>query len=225
MSWTRCSATILKCPSPLTISRLLSRFRVTWQSDKQDDVTRVSTISLTGSFQLSRLQAAFNCLAYRQLSANFMVVTTILFTHTTFGPHAVWCFITIVKTFLTLILTTVYTVYLIWKKGSRRVCRSTGDAYSSMAPDPTSYIFRGPCTPILWIVFPIGLMRLNTVCYICHFMASQHPSTSTENEGLPRPLYCYNAKAHPLHVCTQSFQWVTYRASGVRISDQRVRNR
>jgi hypothetical protein len=27
--------------------------------------------------------------------------------------------------------------------------RSTGDAYSSMAPDPTSDIFRGPCAPIL----------------------------------------------------------------------------
>jgi hypothetical protein len=29
--------------------------------------------------------------------------------------------------------------------------RSTVDAYSSMAPDPTSDIFRSPCTPILWI--------------------------------------------------------------------------
>jgi hypothetical protein len=32
----------------------------------------------------------------------------------------------------------------------------------------TSDIFRGPCTPILWIVFPIGLMRLITVCYFSH---------------------------------------------------------
>jgi hypothetical protein len=29
----------------------------------------------------------FNCLVYRQLSANFMVVTTILFAHTTFLGH------------------------------------------------------------------------------------------------------------------------------------------
>jgi hypothetical protein len=48
--------------------------------------------------------------------------------------------------------------------------RSTGDAYSSMAPDPTSDIFRGPFTPILWFVFPIRLMRLNTDRYFCHFI-------------------------------------------------------
>jgi hypothetical protein len=35
--------------------------------------------------------------------------------------------------------------------------RSTGDTYFSMAPDITSDIFRGPCTPILWFEFPIGL--------------------------------------------------------------------
>jgi hypothetical protein len=58
-----------------------------------------------------------------QLSANFMVVKTILFTHTTFlwATCCLICFITIVKPFLTLILTTGYTVYLIWKKGSRQV--------------------------------------------------------------------------------------------------------
>jgi hypothetical protein len=48
--------------------------------------------------------------------------------------------------------------------------RSTVDAYSSMAPDPTPDIFRGLCTSILWFVFPIGLMRLITVCYFCHFI-------------------------------------------------------
>jgi hypothetical protein len=54
---------------------------------------------------------------------SFMVVTTILFTHTTFlwATCCLICFITIVKPFLTGILTTVHTVYLIWKKGSRRV--------------------------------------------------------------------------------------------------------
>jgi hypothetical protein len=40
--------------------------------------------------------------------------------------------------------------------------RSRGDAYSSMAPDPTSDILRGPCSPILWFVFPIRLMKLIT---------------------------------------------------------------
>jgi hypothetical protein len=48
--------------------------------------------------------------------------------------------------------------------------RPTRDAYSSMAPDPTSDIFRDPCTPIIWFVFPIGLMRLITVRYFCHFI-------------------------------------------------------
>jgi hypothetical protein len=48
--------------------------------------------------------------------------------------------------------------------------RSTWDAYSSIAPDSTSDIFRGPYTPILWFVFPIVLMRLITVCYFCHFI-------------------------------------------------------
>jgi hypothetical protein len=52
-----------------------------------------------------------------------MVVTTILFTHTTFlwATCCLICFIIIVKPFLTLILTTVHIVYLIWKKGSWRV--------------------------------------------------------------------------------------------------------
>jgi hypothetical protein len=54
----------------------------------------------------------FKCLAYRQLSANFMVVITILFTHTTFlwATCCLICFITIVKLFFTLTLTTVHTV-------------------------------------------------------------------------------------------------------------------
>jgi hypothetical protein len=70
-----------------------------------------------------------------------------------------------------LILTANCSVYLIWTLilttdfyvwyGAHGGCdRSAGDAYSSMAPVPTSDIFRGPCTPILWFVFPIRLMRL-----------------------------------------------------------------
>jgi hypothetical protein len=74
-------------------------------------------------WQRSWCHKVFKCLAYRHLSANFMVVTTILFTQTTFlwATCCLICFITIVKPFLTLILTTVHTVYLIWKKGSQRV--------------------------------------------------------------------------------------------------------
>jgi hypothetical protein len=65
----------------------------------------------------------FTCLAYRQLFANFRIVTTILFTDKTFlwTKCCLICFVTIVKPFLTLIFTTVHTGDLIWKKGSRRM--------------------------------------------------------------------------------------------------------
>jgi hypothetical protein len=65
----------------------------------------------------------FKFLAYMHLSANVIVVTTILFTHTTFlvATCCLTRFIAIVKPFLILVFTTVHTVYLIWKKGSRRV--------------------------------------------------------------------------------------------------------
>jgi hypothetical protein len=74
-------------------------------------------------WQTSWCEKGFRCVAYRQFSANFMVVTTILFTHTNFlwATCCLICFIIIVKPFLTLISTTVHTVYLIWKKGPRRV--------------------------------------------------------------------------------------------------------
>jgi hypothetical protein len=112
-------------------------------------------------------EICFNCLVYRQLSANFMVVTTVLFAHTTFlwATCYLICFIPIVKPFLTHCIERVN-----WAHGG--CYRSTRDAYSSMAPDPTSDIFRGPCTPILWYVFPIGLMRLITDRYFCHFIGS-----------------------------------------------------
>jgi hypothetical protein len=56
-------------------------------------------------------------------------------------------------------------------KAHGRCDRSTGDAYSSIAPDHTSDIFRGLCMPILWFVFAIRLMRLITDRYFCHFKA------------------------------------------------------
>jgi hypothetical protein len=73
--------------------------------------------------QTSWCHRGFNCLVCRQLSANFVVVTTILFVHTTFlwVTCCLICFIPIVKPFLTLILTTVRSVYLKWKWGSWRV--------------------------------------------------------------------------------------------------------
>jgi hypothetical protein len=59
--------------------------------------------------------------------------------------------------------------FYVWYGAHGGYDRSAGDAYSSMAPDPTSDIFRGPCTPIIWFVFPIELMRLFPVRYFCHF--------------------------------------------------------
>jgi hypothetical protein len=51
--------------------------------------------------QASWCYRGFNCLVYRQLSANFMVVTTMLFAHTTFlwATCCLICFIPIVKPF------------------------------------------------------------------------------------------------------------------------------
>jgi hypothetical protein len=37
------------------------------------------------------------------------------------------------------------------------------------APDPTSGISRGPWSPILWSAFCIGLVRLSTISYLCHY--------------------------------------------------------
>jgi hypothetical protein len=63
--------------------------------------------------------------------------------------------------------------------------RSTGDAYSSMVPYLTTgtCIFRGQCAPILWFVYPIGLMRLNTVRYFCHFVESNQSKDWSMHEG------------------------------------------
>jgi hypothetical protein len=73
------------CKSLLDMRSVFSSRQST---DKQVNVTGVSS---------------FNCLVYRQLSANFMVVTTILFTHTTFlwATCCLICFIPIGKSFLT----------------------------------------------------------------------------------------------------------------------------
>jgi hypothetical protein len=124
-------------------------------------------------WQISWCHRGFNCLVYRQLSANSVVVTTILFTHTTFlwATCCLICFIPIVNPFLTHWSWLRVVLFLEYGNGAHGGCdRSTGDAYSSMAPDPTSDIFRGPCTPILWFVFPIRLMRLITDRYFRHFI-------------------------------------------------------
>jgi hypothetical protein len=77
-----------------------------------------------------------------------MVVTTILFAHTTFlwATCCLKCFIPIVKPFLThwSWLRVVPSI----ERGNRAhggCDRSTGGAYSSMAPDPTSDIYSEVC--------------------------------------------------------------------------------
>jgi hypothetical protein len=79
-----------------------------------------------------------------------MVFTTILFTHTTFlwATCCLISFIPIVKPFLTHWSWLRLVPFIECGKGAHGGCdRSTGDAYSSMAPDPTSGVSRGPCKP------------------------------------------------------------------------------
>jgi hypothetical protein len=67
----------------------------------------------------------------------------------------------------TLILITDFYVLYEAHSGCKRL---VGDAYSSMTPDHTSEVFRGPCTPFLWFIFCMGFIRLITVRYFCHFI-------------------------------------------------------
>jgi hypothetical protein len=79
-----------------------------------------------------------------------MVVTTILFAHTTFlwATCCLICFIPIVKPFLTHWSWLRVIPFIERGNGAHGGCdRSIGDAYSSMAPDPTSGVSRGPCKP------------------------------------------------------------------------------
>jgi hypothetical protein len=189
-------------------------------------------------------------LVYMQLSANFMVVTTILFAHTTslwdtccmicnkpFLTHWAWhgsyrlpnlkirltagltdwkvmltppwhlipplvisgihvslicivdCSIYLIWTLIltadfsfswldTLILTADCSVCQIWtywfwhwllKWGSQLVWPVDRRCLLLLFTWSTSDIFRGPCLPILWVVFRTGLTRMITVRCLCHF--------------------------------------------------------
>jgi hypothetical protein len=124
-------------------------------------------------WQISWCHRGFNYLVHRQLCANFMVVTTILFAHTTLlrATCSLIYLIPIVKPFLTHWSWLRVVPFIYCENRVHNGCdRLTGDAYCSMAPGSTSDIFRGPCMPILWFVFPIRLIRLITVRYFCHFI-------------------------------------------------------
>jgi hypothetical protein len=103
-----------------------------------------------------------------------MVVTTILFVHTTFlcAKCCQICFVPIVKPFLThwSWLRVVPSI----ERGNRAhggCDRSAGNAYSSMARDPTSDVFGGPCTPFSDLYF---LLDLRDWLLIVIFVISFH---------------------------------------------------
>ena len=85
---------------------------------------------MSQGFQLSRLQAAFHKFygRYNDLICSYNLSLGHMLS----------------DMFDALILTTDRTVYL----DHGRCDQSAGDAYSSMAPDPVSNMFRDPCTPI-----------------------------------------------------------------------------
>ena len=102
---------------------------------------------MSQGFQLSRLQAVF---------ANFMVITTILFAHITFlwATCCLICFLPIIKPFFTHWYWLRVVPFIQSGNRAHGGCdRSAGDAYSSMTPDPTSDVYRGPCVPILICIF------------------------------------------------------------------------
>jgi hypothetical protein len=91
----------------------------------------------------------------RRREANFTVITMILFPIQPFvGPHSVWY---VSYQSLSRSRHTDHDYDLCHFSAQGECDRSKGDAYTSMAPDPTSGIFRGLCTPICWFQFPIGL--------------------------------------------------------------------
>jgi hypothetical protein len=107
-------------------------------------------------------QARINQYAYTNTQAHEMLIQLSFL----WATCCLICFIPIVKPCLTH-WSWLWFVHFIWNEcRAHGGCdRSTGYAYSSMAPDPTSDIFRGPCTPILWFVFSTGLIRLITVWF------------------------------------------------------------
>jgi hypothetical protein len=78
--------------------------------------------------------------------------------------------------------------------------KSTEDAYSFMAPNPTSDIFRGPCTPVLWFEFPIGLMRLITDHYFWSFHTLVFQHTSFISNCLANCILCQKKQVCPIQL-------------------------
>jgi hypothetical protein len=128
-------------------------------TDKQDDITGISTVSFTGSFPqiLQSLQRPS------------------LPIQPSFRPKIVWCVITIIKPFLIhscwLRFIPFRTIYLNQNYGAQGRCdRSIGDAYSSWAPDPTSGLPRGPCLLHSQICISYMTYEINYCSFLCYFI-------------------------------------------------------
>jgi hypothetical protein len=117
-----------------------SVFNSRQSTDKQVDITGDFTVLFTGSFA----QILWSLRSSLPIQPSF-------------GPHAVRY-----VSYQSLSRSSLRFIPYTWSENRAhgRCDRSTGNAYSSKAPDPTSGISRGPCLPILWFVFPTGLMRL-----------------------------------------------------------------
>jgi hypothetical protein len=100
--------------------------------------------------------------------------------------------------------------------------RSTGDTYSSVAPDSTSDICRGPCTPTHWVVFLIELMRFTCITfrYFCH-----------SNIGLCKNVFLIVATSDPrgpwcqlISICTISGSfYVNLSFSGPAVFEKKIK--
>jgi hypothetical protein len=136
----------------------VTRFSIDWNilgdcvnsrqsTDKQLDVTGVSTVSFTGSCPQM----------LRSLPRSSLPIQPL------FQSNADWCILPFL-THWSWLRFGPFSWSRNWAHG--RCDRSTGDVYSSYAPDPTSDVLRGPCLPPFSdLLFPTGLMRSQTVMF------------------------------------------------------------
>jgi hypothetical protein len=108
---------------------------------------------MSQGFQLSRLKAAFWKFYGR---CNDLILPIQSF----FGPHAVW-YVSYQSLSCSWHSDLDYGAFSLSKIKIGLTAGATGQ--QGMLTPPTSDIFIGPCTPILWFIFSVGLMRLITV--------------------------------------------------------------
>jgi hypothetical protein len=113
---------------------------------------------------------------------------------------------------------------LYWPSREWTLCKSRGivsrDAYSSMVPDPTSDISRGPYTSILRFVFPIGLVRLITVHYFCNFINGEvikHMFLLSNKHFTSCKTNMLTILMHQMHISTTQVSSVMLRSTKLEI--------